>query len=104
MSLKEQRRICSKHQLEITTIDLKQSTPKDDKYLCTKCLIEKIDIQNMALMDETQFMIKEMKFKQQTFELKEKQKRIEKQKQMECMIKGFKVQVEEIFDKILTNI
>ncbi|CAD8128551.1 unnamed protein product [Paramecium sonneborni] len=104
MSLKEERKICSKHQLEIATIDLKQSTAKEDKYLCIKCLIEKIDIQNMALVDETKIMIKEMKNEQQTLKIKENQKRIEQFKQIECLIKQFKVQVEDVVDKILINI
>ncbi|CAD8155291.1 unnamed protein product [Paramecium pentaurelia] len=104
MSFKEERKVCSKHQLEITTIDLKQSTAKEDKYLCIKCLIEKIDIQNMALMDETKIMIKEMKSEQQTLKIKENQIRIENLKQIECLIKQFKVQIEDVIDKILINI
>ncbi|CAD8114433.1 unnamed protein product [Paramecium primaurelia] len=104
MSFKEERKVCSKHQLEITTIDLKQSTAKEDKYLCIKCLIEKIDIQNMALMDETKILIKEMKSEQQTLKIKENQIRIENLKQIECLIKQFKVQIEDVIDKILINI
>ncbi|CAD8167813.1 unnamed protein product [Paramecium pentaurelia] len=104
MSLEQERKVCSKHSLEITTVDLKQSTAKEDKYLCIKCLIEKIDIQNMALVDETKIMIKEMKNEQQTLKIQENQKRIETLKQIQCQIKEFKVQIENVIEKILINI
>ncbi|CAD8184641.1 unnamed protein product [Paramecium octaurelia] len=104
MSLEQERKVCQKHQMEITTIDLKQSTSKEEKYLCIKCLIEKIDIQNMVLVDETKIMIKEMKSEQQTLKIKENQRRIETFKQIQCLIKEYKVQVENVIEKIIINI
>ncbi|CAD8194003.1 unnamed protein product [Paramecium pentaurelia] len=101
MSFKEEKKICSKNQLEITTIDQKQLTVKEDKYQCIKFLIEKI-YSNMVLVDQTEIMIKEMK--NQIIKIKENQKRIENIKQIECLIKQFKGQIKYVKDNILINI
>ncbi|CAD8130389.1 unnamed protein product [Paramecium sonneborni] len=76
MSSELEKKICQKHKLKIKTVDLKQSTVDEDKYLCIKCLIEKIDIQNMAMVEETKALIKQMKSEQQCNKIKENQRRM----------------------------
>ncbi|CAD8130325.1 unnamed protein product [Paramecium sonneborni] len=104
MSLEQGRKISSKPQMETTTVDLKQSITKEDKYLCMQCLIEKIDIQNIVLVDETKVMIQEMKQEQYSLKIKQTQKRIETFILIQSQIKEFKVQVENVIEKILINI
>ncbi|CAK84288.1 unnamed protein product (macronuclear) [Paramecium tetraurelia] len=98
------RKVCQKHKLEIQTIDLTQSTADQDKYLCIKCLMEKIDIQNMALVDETKTMIKQMKSEQFNNKIKEYQRRIQNFKQIESQVKEMKVSINNTIDKLQSNL
>ncbi|CAD8214434.1 unnamed protein product [Paramecium pentaurelia] len=50
----------------------KQSTVDEDKYLCMKCMLEKIDSQNIFSLEDTKIMIKEMRSEQ----LKKKRQRV----------------------------
>ncbi|CAD8109505.1 unnamed protein product [Paramecium primaurelia] len=104
MSTEIEKKFCSKHNLEIQTIDLKQSTAEENKYLCIKCLIEKIDIQNIALVEETQIMIKQMKSEQLNHKIKENQKRIENFTQIQSQLKELKLSINNIIDKVQSNI
>ncbi|CAD8142221.1 unnamed protein product [Paramecium pentaurelia] len=104
MSSDLDKKLCQKHKLEILTIDLKQSTADEDKYLCIKCLMEKIDIQNMALVEETKTMIKQMKSEQLNNKIKEYQSRIESFRQIQSQIKEFKLLINNTIDKIQSNI
>ncbi|CAD8195676.1 unnamed protein product [Paramecium octaurelia] len=107
MSLEQKRKVCQKHQMEIITIDLKLSTGKEEKYLYIKCLIEKIDIQNMVLVDVTKIIIREMKSELQqlqTIKFNQNQKRIEKFKQIECLIKEYKFQKIQLIEKDLEEL
>ncbi|CAK79912.1 unnamed protein product (macronuclear) [Paramecium tetraurelia] len=98
------RKMCQKHKLEILTIDLKQSTAVEDKFLCIKCLMEKIDIQNMALVEETKTMIKSMKSEQLNNRLREYQRRIQNFKQIESQLKEMKVSINNTIDKLQSNL
>ncbi|CAD8179775.1 unnamed protein product [Paramecium pentaurelia] len=104
MSSDLDKKLCQKHKLEILTIDLKQSTADEDKYLCIKCLMEKIDIQNMALVEETKTMIKQMKSEQLTFKIKEYQRRIEIFKQIQSQVKELKLSINNTIDKVQSNL
>ncbi|CAD8214335.1 unnamed protein product [Paramecium pentaurelia] len=104
MSTEIEKKICSKHNLEIQTIDLKESTAEENKYLCIKCLIEKIDIQNIALVEETKIMIKQMKSEQLNHKIKENQKRIENFTQIQSQLKELKLSINNIIDKVQSNI
>ncbi|CAD8212642.1 unnamed protein product [Paramecium pentaurelia] len=104
MSSDLDKKLCQKHKLEILTIDLKQSTAEEDKYLCIKCLMEKIDIQNMALVEETKTMIKQMKSEQLNNKIKEYQGRIENFRQIQSQVKEFKLLINNTIDKVQSNI
>ncbi|CAD8142436.1 unnamed protein product [Paramecium octaurelia] len=98
------RKVCQKHKLEILTIDLKQSTADEDKFLCIKCLMEKIDISNMALVEETKIMIKQMKSEQLNNKIKDNQIRIQNFKQIESQVKEMKVSINTTIDKLSSNL
>ncbi|CAD8204322.1 unnamed protein product [Paramecium pentaurelia] len=104
MSSDLDKKLCQKHKLEILTIDLKQSTAQDDKYLCIKCRMEKIDIQNMALVEETKTMIKQMKSEQYNNNIKEYQGRIENFRQIQSQVKEYKLLINKTIDKVQSNI
>ncbi|CAD8157798.1 unnamed protein product [Paramecium pentaurelia] len=104
MSSELDKKLCLKHKLEILTIDLKQSTADEDKYLCIKCLMEKIDIQNMALVEETKIMINQMKSEQLNSKIKEYQRKIENFRQIQTQIKELKLQINNTIDKVQCNL
>ena len=52
---------CTAHKLEILAVDLKAHKEKNNKFLCVKCLIERIDGNYIVLINEGLEMIKEMK-------------------------------------------
>ncbi|CAD8113185.1 unnamed protein product [Paramecium sonneborni] len=104
MSCDSDKKLCQKHKLEIQTIDLKQSTAEEDKYLCIKCLMEKIDIKNMALVEETKTMIKQMKSEQLNYKIKEYQRKIENYRQIQSQVKELKLSINNTIDKVQSNL
>ncbi|CAD8213850.1 unnamed protein product [Paramecium octaurelia] len=104
MQFELDKRMCSRHKLEILTIDLKQSTAEEDKYLCIKCLMEKIDIQNMALVEDTKTMIKQMRNEQLNYKLKEYQRKIENYREIQSQVKELKLSINNTLDKVQCNL
>ncbi|CAK80830.1 unnamed protein product (macronuclear) [Paramecium tetraurelia] len=66
--------------------------------------MEKIDIQNMALVEETKIMIKQMKSEQLNNKLKDYQRRIQNFKQIESQVKEMKVSINNTIDKLQSNL
>ncbi|CAD8173438.1 unnamed protein product [Paramecium octaurelia] len=66
--------------------------------------MEKIDIQNMALVEETKTMIKQMKNEQLSYKLKEYQRKIENYREIQSQVKELKMSINNTLDKVQCNI
>ncbi|CAD8105632.1 unnamed protein product [Paramecium sonneborni] len=87
-----EKRTCQLHEnLEILAVDLSQQSNEQDvnKYLCVKCLIEKIGIKEIVLYDKTIDMIKEIKSKQKKQNQDMIQEKVQNIKQLQQSILEF---------------
>ncbi|CAD8172218.1 unnamed protein product [Paramecium pentaurelia] len=65
----------------------------DDKYLCTRCLAERVDKENMALLNDATEMIQSMKTQSLKLAKEENVLRLTNLRQLQSSIKSFKNQV-----------
>ncbi|CAD8185149.1 unnamed protein product [Paramecium octaurelia] len=96
-----EKRICQVHKLEIVVVDLKSQTRIDDKYLCTRCLAERVDKENMALLNEATEMIQSMKTQTEKLAKEENVLRLNNLKQLQSSIKSYKNQIKIEIEKLL---
>ncbi|CAD8131244.1 unnamed protein product [Paramecium sonneborni] len=85
------KRYCQIHKLEIIVVDLKSSTKQEDKYLQAKCLYQKIDNQNFALLTETIDMIQDMKTQALKVNKEENQNRLNNMKQLQVLYQKYQI-------------
>ncbi|CAD8215293.1 unnamed protein product [Paramecium octaurelia] len=100
-NLEIEKKICQVHKLEIVAVDLKTQTRIDDKYLCTRCLAERVDKENMALLNEATEMIQSMKTQSLKLSKEENVLRLTNLKQLSSSIKSFKNQIKSELGKLL---
>ncbi|CAD8130475.1 unnamed protein product [Paramecium sonneborni] len=84
-----EKKICQIHRLDVVAVDLKSETRLEDKYLCTRCLTDKIDKENMALLFEANQMIQSMKTQSLKQSKEENTLRLTNLKQLSSSIKSF---------------
>ncbi|CAD8214408.1 unnamed protein product [Paramecium octaurelia] len=104
MSSSSQKKICSIHKLEITTIDLSKSIMNQNKYLCTKCLIQKISTKNMVLVNEAEEMIKEMENTQKSIKHQEVLQRVENYRLIQQLLRKCQEQFLTVIEQIILNL
>ncbi|CAD8209595.1 unnamed protein product [Paramecium octaurelia] len=97
-------KICQKHKLEIIIVDLETRIAQEDRYLCVRCIIERMDKKRMSLIDETQDMIKEMKRNEQNQRIKDSKERFDGLNRIEELLRELKLNMDSIFNKIFNNI
>ncbi|CAD8058027.1 unnamed protein product [Paramecium primaurelia] len=100
-TLEIEKKLCQVHKLEIVAVDLKSQTRIDDKYLCTRCLAERVDKENMALLNEATEMIQSMKTQSLKIAKEENVLRLTNLKQLQSSIKSFKNQIKTELGKLL---
>ncbi|CAD8197715.1 unnamed protein product [Paramecium octaurelia] len=97
-------RICQKHKMEIIIVDLESRIAQEDRCLCVRCIIERMDKKRMSLIDETTDMIKEMKMNEQNQKIKDNKKRLDNLNGIEQLLRELKQNMDSLFDKIFINI
>ncbi|CAD8214857.1 unnamed protein product [Paramecium octaurelia] len=98
-NLEIEKKICQVHKLEIVAVDLKTQTRIDDKYLCTRCLAERVDKENITLLNEATEMIQNMKTQSLKLPKEENVLRLTNLKQLSSSIKSFKNQIKSQLGK-----
>ncbi|CAD8202387.1 unnamed protein product [Paramecium pentaurelia] len=97
-------KMCQKHKLEIILVDLERQIAQEDRCLCVRCIIEKMNKKKMNQIDETKNMIKEMKINEQNQIIKDNKKRLDNFNGIEQILRELKQNIDSIFDKIFNNI
>ncbi|CAK63415.1 unnamed protein product (macronuclear) [Paramecium tetraurelia] len=95
---------CQTHQLEILAVDLKAAREQKQKYLCVKCLIERIQGNNIVLLSEAIEMIKELKNKYKDEEVKKKQETLNSVQNLQCSVSKVNDHFTQVFDKLQNKI
>ncbi|CAD8204020.1 unnamed protein product [Paramecium pentaurelia] len=96
-----EKKLCQVHKLEITVVDFKPQTRLEDKYLCTRCLAEKVDKENLTLLQETIEMIQSMKNQSQKLNKEENTIRLTNIKSLQSSIKSSKDYLKTELNKLL---
>ncbi|CAD8177356.1 unnamed protein product [Paramecium octaurelia] len=96
-----EKKICQVHKLDIIAFDLKSQTRIQDKYLCSRCMAEKIDKENLTLLNETVEMIYSMKNQASKLNKEENCLRLINIKQLQSSIKSFKDYIKTDLNKLL---
>ncbi|CAD8067401.1 unnamed protein product [Paramecium primaurelia] len=99
-----QQNICEIHKSDIVAIDLVISEKCQFQYLCYHCLVAKINDNNISTIEQTKERIQSYKTKKQENKSKEIQLRLDYFKKILDQIGDFKCSVENILDKIYTQI
>ncbi|CAD8145784.1 unnamed protein product [Paramecium octaurelia] len=99
-----QNRTCQQHQHEIIAVDLKLAKTQNEKYLCGKCLILRIDGQQILLLSELIEMIKQMKNDQKKQFMENNQTQLNYMKQLQQSLKECNQHVKEKIEKTQNNI
>ncbi|CAD8161829.1 unnamed protein product [Paramecium pentaurelia] len=99
-----QENICEIHKIDIVAIDLDISEKCQFQYLCYHCLVAKINNNNISTIEQTKERIQSFKTKKQENKSKEIQQRLDYFKKILDQIGDFKRNVENILDKIYTQI
>ncbi|CAD8213642.1 unnamed protein product [Paramecium pentaurelia] len=97
-------KMCSKHKLEIILVDLDSKVAQEDRCLCVRCIIERMNMKKMNLIDETKNMIKEMKMNEQNQRILDNKKRLDNFNGIESLLRELKQNIDSIFDKLFNNI
>ncbi|CAD8213908.1 unnamed protein product [Paramecium pentaurelia] len=97
-------KMCQKHKLEIILVDFDSKIAQEDRCLCIRCIIERMNKKKKNLIDETKFMIKEMKMNQENQRIIDSKKRLDNFNGIEQLLKELKQNIYSIFDKIFNNI
>ncbi|CAD8117198.1 unnamed protein product [Paramecium primaurelia] len=97
-------KMCSKHKLEIVLVDLEAKVAQEDRYLCVRCIIERMNKKKMNMIDETKNLIKEMKMTEQNQKFEDNKKRLDNFKIVGQLLRDLKQNIDSIFDKIFNNI
>ncbi|CAD8067502.1 unnamed protein product [Paramecium primaurelia] len=99
-----EKRICEKHSYQIIAVDLKLSKTQNEKYLCGKCLILRIEGQQILLLSEMIEMIKQMKNDQKKQIIENNQTQLNYMKQLQQSLKECNQHIKEKFEKTQNNI
>ncbi|CAD8126866.1 unnamed protein product [Paramecium sonneborni] len=94
---------CATHQLEILAIDLKAPKEKKEKFLCVKCLIQRIDGNYIVLLNEGLEMIKEMKNKCKQQSMDNTQKTLNNIKSLQSSVLEINKLFSDVFGKLQNN-
>ncbi|CAD8166282.1 unnamed protein product [Paramecium pentaurelia] len=97
-------KICSKHKLEIVLVDLEANVAQEDRYLCVRCIIERMNKKKINMIDEAKNLIKEMKMTEQNQKIEDNKKRLDNFKIVGQLLRDLKQNIDSIFDKIFNNI
>ncbi|CAD8211610.1 unnamed protein product [Paramecium pentaurelia] len=94
---------CSTHQLQIVAVDLKATKEKQEKFLCVKCLIDRVDGNYIVLLKEGLEMIDQMKnkFKEQTISHTQQQQ--ENIKSLQSSVLEMNKLFSDVFTKLQNN-
>ncbi|CAD8162604.1 unnamed protein product [Paramecium octaurelia] len=96
--------ICQTHQLELIAVDLDLSDKAQIKFYCGKCLVEKINNNNLTTIEQSKERILQAKAKQQENNIKENQARLTYYKNILDQILDFKRSVDDTLEKIYKQI
>ncbi|CAD8109501.1 unnamed protein product [Paramecium primaurelia] len=101
MSSEDNKKLCSKHNLEVLVIEFKQSNVDEG---CIKCLMEKFDTQNIFLVQETKIMIHQMKSDILDKKVKQYLTMIETYQKIQSLIKELSLSITKILHKVEFNL
>ncbi|CAD8103172.1 unnamed protein product [Paramecium primaurelia] len=94
---------CGNHQLEIVAVDLKAPKEKKEKFLCVKCLIERVDGNYIVLLKEGLEMIQEMKKKCKLQVMTDTQQQLENIKNLQSSVSEINKLFSDVFGKLQNN-
>ncbi|CAD8201958.1 unnamed protein product [Paramecium pentaurelia] len=93
-------KICQTHQFEILAVDLQAAREQKQKYLCVKCLIERIQGNNIVLLSEAIEMIKEMKNQCKDEVEKKNQETLNSIQNLQSSVLKINEHFTQVFDKL----
>ncbi|CAK77355.1 unnamed protein product (macronuclear) [Paramecium tetraurelia] len=99
-----QNRTCQQHSHQIIAVDLKLANTQNEKYLCGKCLILRIEGQQILLLTELIEMIKQMKNDQKKQFMENNQTQLSYMKQLQQSLKECNQHVKEKIEQTQNNI
>ncbi|CAD8128828.1 unnamed protein product [Paramecium sonneborni] len=97
-------KMCQAHLLEILAVDLNAAKEQKQKYLCAKCLIERIDGNYIVLLKEAINMIKEMKTKCKEDAVKKTQDALTNMQNLQSSVSKINEQFSIVFEKLQNKI
>ncbi|CAD8070398.1 unnamed protein product [Paramecium sonneborni] len=95
---------CQQHSYQIIAVDLKCAKTQNEKYLCAKCLILRMEGQQIILLNELIQMIQEMKIKQKKHSIENNQTQLDYMKMLQQSLKECTNHIKETFEKTQNNI
>ncbi|CAD8201881.1 unnamed protein product [Paramecium pentaurelia] len=102
-SIELEAKNCTLHQLEILAVDLKAPKEKKEKFLCVKCLIERVDGNYIVLLKEGLEMIQEMKNKCKLQVMTDTQQQLENIKNLQSSVSEINKLFSDVFGKLQNN-
>ncbi|CAD8158105.1 unnamed protein product [Paramecium octaurelia] len=97
-------KLCTKHNLEIVLVDLEAKIVQGTRFLCLKCIIEKMNLTKIKQIDETNHLIQEMNKSEINRKIEDNNKRLKIFNTLESQLRELKQNLDSVFDEIFNNI
>ncbi|CAD8194892.1 unnamed protein product [Paramecium octaurelia] len=99
-----QETICKNHNLELIAVDLDVSDKAQIQFFCGKCLVEKLNNNNVTTIEQSKERIQQIKLQQKDFKTKENQARLNYYKTILDQIMDFKQSIDNSLEKMYKQI